>query len=444
MFWSKFKNFILKLFGKKVDESDGRLAHNEIDTRNYLDITGENITAIIANALSILTFGDAQLTITPDNAMQSIINDVLQKEFNKAKTNISCGIGVGMIASIPYCVDNGLGRKIYVDTVTKDRFFITGVQGTDITQFIVLAGVKKIDGHIYTRWTEYAINNGSYIIKNKCMKDNTEVLLSAVADWANIVPEITINGVERLPIGIFRCPAGNRRPNDISGVPITFGCKGILKKIENTFADIESEFKNKKVKVFADRTLLRPEYDAQGNIIGNDFSDDIFVKFGSSDNFTTEIFSPEFRQTAYFEKLKSHFSFLEKQIGISKGILTDLETHGATATEIKRSTYQTFCLIDDIRKGYMQYITDLAYGIEVLANAYGLATVGEYDINIDWSYAMLEDSQETFNQKVQGLSSGVERPEELRMFLHPSETLEEAKEVIESIKENTPPIEQLI
>jgi hypothetical protein len=218
----------------------------------------------------------------------------------------------------------------------------------------------------------------------------------------------------------------------------------IIKKIENTFADIESEFDNKKVKVFVDRTLLRPEYDENGNIVGNSFNDDIFVKFGSSDSFTTEIFSPEFWQTAYFEKLKSHFSFLEKQIRISKGILTDLKTHGATATEIKRSTYQTFCLIDDIRKGYMQYITDLAYGIEVLANAYGLATVGEYDINIDWSYAMLEDSQETFNQKVQGLSSGVERPEELRMFLHPSETLEEAKEVIESIKENTPPIEQLI
>lgn len=58
-------------------------------------------------------------------------------------------------------------------------------------------------------------------------------------EWGGIAPEIRIGNVERLPIGIFRCPASNRRPKTMEGVPITYGCKATMDKIAACFFEIE-------------------------------------------------------------------------------------------------------------------------------------------------------------------------------------------------------------
>lgn len=442
MWWMTLKNWLKKLFGKEPAQSNMELQRNEQDAQRYLDISHENITAMISNALSVLVFGDATLKIDPQN---DLLSDLLDREFIKAKRNVACGLGTGMIVSIPYCIEDTLERKVYVDTVTKDRVFITGTQGDDITKISVVADIFQKEKDVYVRWTDYEVSNGSYTIKNKCIKDGTELPLVVVDKWANIQPEITISGVNRLPVGIFKCPSSNRRPDDISGVPITFGSEATIAKIDKTLKDIETEFDRKGVRVFADRSLLRPIYDENGNIVSQEFDDSLFIKMGSTDNFSTQIFDPAFRETSYYLKLQKHFETLEKEIGISKGILTELETSGATATEIKRSTYATFCLVDDIRKAYVKYINNLAYGIGILINAYGIERYDENtEVSIDWSYAMLEDSQETFNQKMQAQSIGAERLEEIRMFLHPDEDLETASKVVEELKEDTPSVEDLL
>lgn len=441
--FTNIKNWILRLFGKKIEVTDRQIAQAERDVDRYLDISKENITQIVSGALANLTFGDAQLLVSDDSEMGAQINEVLQREFVKAKRNYACALGVGEIVSIPYCVDNGLGRKIYVDTITKDRFFITGMQGSDITQITALADVKKIDNKIYIRWTDYAIEDGVYYVRNKATQGDGEVLMGIVPDWQGIPEEVKMEGVEKLPVAIGRCPAGGKRPDDLRGLPITFGCDSILNKITQTFEDIETEFARKKVKVFADNQYFKSIRDDNGNIVQQTFDEDLFIRLNADENFNTEIFSPEFRDTSYFAKLQSHFEFLEKQIGVNKGVLTELSSGTATATEIRRSTYQTFCLVDDIRKSYEKYINDLAYGIQVLLVAYEMAYYSDYSVSVSWSNALLEDRVETYSQMVQGVSQGAERVAELRMLNHPDESLEEAQAVVDEIAESNPPLESL-
>lgn len=441
--FTNIKNWILRLFGKKIDVNDTQMARDERDVERYLDISKENITQIVSNSLANLTFGDAQLLVSDDTDMGAQIKEVLDREFVKAKRNYACALGVGEIVSIPYCVDNGLGRKIYVDTITKDRFFITGMQGSDVTQITALADVKQKDNKIYCRWTDYSIENGNYYVRNKATQGNQEILLGLIEEWQGIEPEIEMVGVDKLPVAIGRCPAGGKRPDDLRGLPITFGCDPILNKITQTFADIETEFKNKKVKVFADNQFLKSVRDDNGNIIQQTFDEDLFVRLNANEEFNTEIFSPEFRDTSYYAKLQSHFEFLEKQIGVNKGVLTELSSGTATATEIRRSTYQTFCLVDDIRKSYEKYINDLAYGIQVLLVAYEMAYYSDYSVSVSWSNALLEDRTETYNQMIQGVSQGAERVAELRMLNHPEESLEEAQAVVDEIAESNPPLESL-
>lgn len=441
--WLRIREWVRKLFGIRPEMGDNELQRAEMDAMRYFDIQKENITAIVASSISTLAFGDADATVVAkneavtDSPRLELLGNVLKDEMFSAKRNIAAALGVGMIATIPYSVDAGMGRKIYTATVTKDRFYITGMQGDDITSCVVIADVMQLEKDTYFRWTDYAVENGVYIIRNKATKNGDEIPLTSVDRWAQIEPEIRIAGVDRLPIGIFRCPTANRRPDDVAGVPITFGCDATLDKIAKTLADIETEFERKKAKVFVDRSLIKTDYDENGNAIKNDFSDSLYVKFENNDKMAVDIFDPSLRESSYYTKLLQHFAFLEKEIGVSRGILTDSESKNATATEIRRAMYQTFCLLDDVHGEFERYMNGLMYGVNVLCNFYGLDVETPYKIKYDWSYALLEDTQSTFNQMMQALSVGAERPAELRMFLHPDEDLEEAQAVIDEIKQQS-------
>jgi len=406
------------------------------DVQAYQDTTAENMTAIIANTLSVLAFADSTISITAGKnkaptQRTKLLDSIIQKLWQSIKQDIAVGNGCGMIAAIPYSVDNGLGRRIYVDTVTKDRMLITGLQGDDITKVTVLSDVAYVDNKAYARWTDYSVENGIYTISQKATYESKPCDLSDVPEWANIQPEIKIAGVDRLPIGIYKCPTPNRRPSTIEGVPITYGCNATLAKIAQCLIDIENEFEDKKTKIFADSKL----FDGEGKL-----SDRIFkgIKQGGklTDNKLIEIFDPAFRETSYFTRLEHYFALLEKEIGASRGILTDLNTSGATATEIRRATYQTFALCDDIHTQVERYFNDLVYGINVLVNYYNLAPISDYEIVYDWSYSMLEDTDSTFNQLLKAEEKGAVDTAELRRFVVDNETYEEAQEKVKQIKLN--------
>lgn len=439
--WESIKQLIYRLFRRepKFDNIPGARR----DVEQYQDTTQENMTAIIANALSVLAFADSSVSVTAldgreQNRRSAYLDEVAQRQWKNVKQNIAAGLGTGMIASIPYSVSRNGTRGIYVDTVMKDRFFITGLNGTDVTSCTVLADIRRVDEQTYLRWTDYQIENGVYIIRQKATRNGAEVPLESVEEWGGIAPEIRIGNVERLPIGIFRCPASNRRPKTMEGVPITYGCKATMDKIAACFLEIEKEYGNKSVKIFADRNLFDKGMkltDLYVKLKGD-------AKLGSGGGI--DVFDPAFRDTSLYNHLDRLFAQLEHEVGTSRGILTDLTTQGATATEIRRSMFQTFALCTDIQTEFAGYFDDLMYGVNVLCNFYGTTPPGEYKINYDWSYSLLEDSAETNRQLAEGLSRGVIRKAEYRQFLKPEETLGEAQAVIDEIKKQEPNLNDLI
>ena len=448
--FDKVWDYVLKKLYERVSmQSSKKLTQNQKDAQDFYDISHENITALIANALSILAFGDSSVYIDLNGKTTQrteLLNKIAVKEFTVAKRKITSALGVGMIVSIPYCTDNGLGPKIYIDTVTKDRFYITGMQGDEITECTVLADTYITETEKYLRWTDYSVSNGIYTIRNKATNaGGTEIPLTRIKKWENIQPEINISGVDRLPVAFYSCPVGGRRPDSTEGVPITYGCGAILEKIKKVLENIEKEFDNKKVRVFAPRSLLMPQRDKDGKVIGKELNDELYVKTSpTTEDETITVFDPAIRESSYFSKLQQHFGLLEKMIGCSKGILTDLITNGATATEIRRAMNSTFCLTDDMRKEYVKYFNDLMYAVNVLCNYYSLTPISEYEINFDWNYSLIEDSEQTFRQMTEAKSHGAISTLEIRQFIKPDETPEEAQKAIDDIKKNEPPLSSLI
>lgn len=168
----------------------------------------------------------------------------------------------------------------------------------------------------------------------------------------------------------------------------------------------------------------------------------IFRKVDSGDDKFFEVFDPAFRP--YTDRLNELYRRLEHQIGTSAGILSEVQTANATATEVRRAMYDTFTIIDDMRSNIEKGLEDFLYSANVLANAYNINSQADFELGFDWDYSLLEDTQETFSQLVTANAKGIISDVEIRQFLKPDETLEESEKAVIEIKEKQPSVEELL
>lgn len=433
--WATIRDLILSLFGRKTNKTDQEAQGHRKDVEKYESSQGINITAIISNKLSTLTVAECNVGIVGDSKRAELLNNLINAAWYNAQEITSRSYGSGGVALIPYVV-NG---SIYTDIVSKDRFYITRSQGTDILGATVLADVIIRGYKKYMRFIDYALEGNTYVIRNRATCENTPCQLDILPEWAGIQEELTISNVNRLLLGYLKSPFAKGRTDNLYGVAITRGSEAIIGQISDCLDQIQREFKKKDAKVFADSAL----FDKNDKV-----SADLFKKVMGGGSLEQgaffEIFDPAFRDTSYYNRLENLFALLEKSIGTSRGILTEPQSIGATATEIKRGTYDTFALISSMRKQWEKTAEDLLYSFDILCNAFNLSPTGSYEIKWDWSNSMVESSTETWQQLKDGQSIGVIQKAELRQRLNPSETLEEAQAVINEIAENEPSMSYLM
>lgn len=252
--------------------------------------------------------------------------------------------------------------------------------------------------------------------------------LSCVREWRDVPPEVRIPDCNRVIFAYLRSPADSRDTQEIYGVPITYGCESIITEIYDHLAAISKEYRIKQAFIGADSMLFSSE--------GKLPEDGIFKMLsplGSERDFWQE-FNPEIRYLPYYERLEQLYAMLESAIGTSRGILTEITSSGATATEIKRARYDTFSLVEEIRRSWEYAAEDLLYAFDVLLSFYEGVKISDCVASFDWSYSLFESSEESFTQLLEGFRAGVISDAEVRQFLKPSESLLIAEEKIKKIK----------
>lgn len=433
-----FKNVIMwilqNIFKIPTQTTQKEVDDNQKYASEYERIDDINFNSIFSNKLANYVINDSNVNLIGENARVELLNNTTQSMWKKAKKIIAMGFGYGGVILVPYVK----GGKIYYSKVPQNRLTIDMTEGDNITGATVLAERKIIQKQIgspdiYLRWTNYKVENGNITIIQQ-YTDEKGNKIPAPDFWKNILDKQVITGVDRVLFGYIKSPINNRKANDNYGVPITYGCDSTIFEIKETMKQLYREYKLKETFVGADITM----FDGKNALPSNG----LFKKIDSGEDNFFEVFDPAFRP--YTERLEELYRRLEHEIGTSAGILSQVNTQNATATEIKRSMYDTFTIIDDMRSNVEKGIEDFLYSANVLANAYNLSPQGEYELNFDWDYSLLEDSQESFNQLVIGQSKGVISNAELRQFIKPDETIEQSEEAIAEIKATEPSIEQLI
>ena len=400
----------------------------------YEAIDDINFNALFSNKLANYVINDSNVNLEGKNARVELLDNTTQSMWKKAKKIVSMGFGYGGVIIVPYVK----GGKIFYSIVPQNRLTIDETEGENIIGATVLAEKKTItpaigDVKTYIRWTNYKVENGNITITQQFTnQDGTKI---PVPDfWKNIQEVQVISGVDRVLFGYLKSPINNRKSADNYGVPITYGCESTILEIKETMKELFREYKLKEAFVGADTTMFNGKDALPAN--------GLFRKVDSGEDNFWEVFDPAFRP--YTDRLEELYRRLEHEIGTSAGILSQVNTQNATATEIKRAMYDTFTIVDDMRSNIEKALEDFLYSANVLANAYNLSPQGKYEVSFDWDYSLLEDSAETFGQLITGLSKGIISEVEVRQWMKPSESLEEAQKAIDEIKASQPKVTDLI
>ena len=434
MFRNVFLWILQNIFKIKSQTTQKEVEDNQKYAVEYERIDEINFNSIFSNKLANYVINDSNVNITGENARVELLDKTIQSMWKKAKKITSMGFGYGGVILVPY-VKSG---KIYYNIVSQSRVTIDEIEGENIIGATIIADKKTVNRGIgnsktYYRLTNYRVRNGNIEITQKFTDENGHEV--AVPDfWKNIELKKVITGVDRALFGYIKSPINNRKTDDKYGVPITYGCDSTIAEIKETMKQLYREYKLKEAFVGADSTMFNGKDSLPLN--------GLFKKVDAGDDTFFEVFDPAFRP--FTERLQELFKRLEHEIGTSAGILSEVNTANATATEIKRSMYDTFTIVDDMRSNIEKGIEDFLYSANVLANAYNLTPQGEYEVNFDWDYSLLEDSQEAFSQLITAQSKGIVSEVEVRQWLKPDETLEDSQKAIEEIKASEPSVEQIM
>ncbi len=424
-------NKILALFGKKQIENDLITQENEQFVAKYEFDKDINFTAIFANKLANYTISDSNIDVNGDNKRAELLKGVIKKLNKKLKKTISRCLGSGGVLAIPY-VNNG---KLYFNIISQSRLSINKIVGDNIVDCTIMAEHIVKDREHYFRWADYTLEDGNLYIRYRATLDDTPIEMNLIPQWANI-EDISITNVDRMPFMYIKSPIDSRKELEDYGVPITFGCDKQIERIMKDLEQIDREYSLKEAFVGADITMFKGDDALPTN--------GLYKKINAGEDNFWEVFDPAFRDTSLYNKLMNDFAILEKQVGTSKGILTEVQTSNATATEIKKMLKETFDIVDDIRDSLEDGLNDFLYACDVLANFFNLSPQGDYELVIDWSYDLLEDPTVSFNQLIQGVNNGVIKKAELRQFIKPNETLDEAQAVVDKIKQESPNVKDLV
>ena len=442
--FNKFKTF-WTTFWDSIRQAYNKAFKHPVATavQEWRDVVKINLLDIFVNKLNNLCNIEAAFEVQSDSVQAEPLK-ILAKKLEDKRFDITAA----MLADGDYYVfpaTNDKGDIIHT-YLTQQQVRITDSDGDAIKEAYGL-----IDWYIDQN------NKVYYLLRHhKLINDDLEISYNVVNErgantelekWNYLKDqEYRFVNAKHIGFGRYKSPISSRGLSPVYGVPLNFGCGEIEEKIFNDLRLIEDEFKNSKSVIFTDTRNIKPKNstvengDAGENAVrvygaAKDVMENI-IPIKHAPNHTgsqVEIFNPNIRYSSYYSKLVSDLALYEKQIGTSKGILTDNETsETATATAVKRANADTIALLDNI-----QAAIDCGNEMTLDADAVYLNISKDlWSYVSDW-YDPFEDPAEQWKRLVEAKGQGAAETADLVKWLFPSLSDDEVNEKLARIAESS-------
>lgn len=289
------------------------------------------------------------------------------------------------------------------DYVLPGNFGITAKDDNgEIVGAIFASHTSEGKAH-YTRLEYHRFEGDIYKVTNKAYKNQiaggkttlgTPVKLQSVAAWATMQDEVQIANLEQPLFAYYRVPGANTIDSSSPlGLSVFANALTELKAIDIGVSRKNLEVEDSKHITFVGQNAIK-----SATNMGIELPR--FVKalgMGMNDGETTSIHEhvPTLQTDARIKDINFNLSMAGVKCGFSEGVFVmDGQTGMITATQVESDDRDTIQTIKADRDALRDAIEQAMYGANALATLYGLAPLGEYEINFnfgDITYSYEED-----------------------------------------------------
>lgn len=437
--------------GKRIQGYEQHAAYRDSGKKG----TDYSVESMVCESLANLMMLEYSMPVEGGSARARMLDEVSDAFVRDTLCN---AVAMGFLTGDSITVPSWNGRTMDNVLVDAGSFAILGANGREVTSMIYVVDEKQIKyGARYTllrliELVPYTAQDGTQTYANRyktfIAKDGTitDIPLSEFPDWAAAnEEEWVIPNVDRLLIGRYRSFTLNPlRPNAQKGTPICFGASAPIREIHYLTQQMHEEFGLSEKAIIADKTLFKKELrrDSEGNVVSQRLvlpkgRERLFMDVGNrggSGSPLIQEWAPTIQLQPYIDALEKQYQEVEKCVGVSSGILSNLNDQSyQNVDNVRKSTIKTQSFVNTAREVCESYLSDMVYAWNAIMNFYGVTPVGDYHVEYKWSDEYINTFSDQQNAILAGEAIGATDAVDYRVFVM-GESPEVAKERVAEIK----------
>ena len=302
--------------------------------------------------------------------------------------------------------------------VRRDCYLVLARDTAGEAASIGTAELTARGGRYYTLLEKRTVDDGWLTIENKLFRSEDrnilggEVPLSTLPQYADLEPVVTLpEPVGGLGMALLRTPMVNCVDGSEDSVSVYAPAVGLIHNINRNEAQINGEFERGQSRIIASADMM--EVDESGK--RRKLVDDVFTGIDDSpDEVGITIFSPVLREQSFLARKTEYHRNVESQIGLKRGILSEVEAAERTATEVTSSEGDYNLTIIDFQQAWEAALREALRLCAVLGHIYGLYQSAEFDpdsLVVDWGDGVLYNRDRTWAEYKEMVASGMLKPE---------------------------------
>lgn len=368
----------------------------------------------ICSEIARLTMLGTKITIDGSKRADWTQEQIDEKIYFKLREWIEYGCAFGTVIVKP----NGTS----VDFLKPGQFIIADEDNGTIKDIVFInQQADERNKNYYTRLERHRfLENGDYEITNKCYigkseNDAEKPIEIEKTPWAGLLEEAVITNIDKPLYGVFKTPHANEVDmNSAMGIPVFHDVVEELKDLDIAYSRFVEEIADSRRIVLMDSDRLVPGATKVTNTSAGFENSRKAMKLpkyvknvygNGTGDFYQEI-NPTLQTSTRVEGINALLSQIGFKIGFSNGYFVfDEKTGMVTATQVESDDRRTIQFIKDMRDKLEACMDGLIYALNVFADLYDLAPVGEcetvYDFG-DITYNREEDRQRWWGYVVSG------------------------------------------
>ena len=370
----------------------------------------QRIPYLVVNKLTKAAFSEYKATV--EDEFLSGVLERIEKTRKKAMQLALIG-GEGYLK--PILTAHGLD----VTVLRRDCYLVLARSETGEATSVGTAEHSTVGGKYYTLLEKRTVgNDGRLTVESKLFRSEdrsilgAEVPLATLPQYANLEPAFTFpEPLEGLGMALLRTPMTNCVDGSDDAVSVYAPAVGLIHNINRNEALINGEFERGQSRIIASADMM--EAGEKGT--SRQLKDNVFTAIdGDQEEVGVTIFSPALREQSFLARKTEYLRNVESQIGLKRGILSEVEAAERTATEITSSEGDYNLTICDFQQAWETALGETLRICAVLGSVYKLCPRKEFNPNslvVDWGDGVLYNRDKAWAEQKEMVAAGMLKPE---------------------------------